>query len=120
VEIVPRDDPRVVALSTALGPYAWTQATPEMLARRVVGVLDRYWLLDALPGPRPADWMEDLEPADPGDERVTVLVATLCALRWRVLTRTALCCHLVSALESWSLRRQLADIELGWYLDGDG
>jgi hypothetical protein len=41
MEIVPRDDPRVVALSVALGPYAWTKLTPEMLARRVVGVLDR-------------------------------------------------------------------------------
>ena len=41
MEIVPRDDPRVVALSAALAPYTWSQATPEMLARRVVGVLDR-------------------------------------------------------------------------------
>ena len=51
MEIVPREDPRVVALSAALEPYAWSQATPEMLARRVVGVLDRYWLLGELPGP---------------------------------------------------------------------
>jgi hypothetical protein len=120
MEIVPRDDPRVVALSVALEPYAWTKATPEMLARRAVGVLDRYWLLGALPGPRPAAWRDDLEPADPGDERVAVLVAALCALRWRMLTRTALCRQLVSALESWSVGRQLADIELGWLLDGDG
>src|SRR4051812_5750585 len=63
MEIVPRDDPRVVALSAALGPYAWTKLTPEMLARRVVGVLDRYWLLGELPGSRPEAWMDDLEPA---------------------------------------------------------
>jgi hypothetical protein len=119
MEIVPRDDPRVVALSAALGPYAWAKLTPEMLARRVVGVLDRYWLLGELPGPRPEAWMDDLEPAAPGDERVAVLVAGLRALRWRMLTRTALCRQLVSALEWWSVRRELADIELGWLLDGD-
>jgi len=60
----------------------------------------------------------DVVPADPGDERVELLVAMLRTLRWRVLTRTALCRQLVSALESWSVRRQLADIELGWLLDG--
>jgi hypothetical protein len=120
MEIVPRDDPRVGALSAALQPYAWTQATPEMLARRAVGVLDRHWLLGELPGPRPAARMDDMVPADPGDERVAVLVAVLRALRWRVLTRTALCRQLVSALESWSVRRELADIELAWLLDGDG
>jgi hypothetical protein len=86
MEIVPREDPRVVALSAALEPYAWTKATPEMLARRAVGVLDRYWLVGELPGPRPAAWMDDVDPADPGDERVAVLVTALYALRWRMLT----------------------------------
>jgi len=118
MDIVPRDDPRVVALSAALAPYAWSQATPEMLARRVIGVLDRQWLLGELPGPRPSVRLGDVGPADPGDERVELLVAMLRTLRWRVLTRTALCRQLVSALESWSVRRQLADIELGWMLDG--
>jgi hypothetical protein len=118
MDIVPRDDPRVVALSAALAPYTWSQATPEMLARRVVGVLDRQWLLGELPGPRPSVRLGDVVPADPGDERVELLVAMLRTLRWRVLTRTALCRQLVSALESWSVRRRLADIELGWLLDG--
>ena len=118
MDIVPRDDPRVVALSAALAPYAWSQATPEMLARRVVGVLDRQWLLGELPDPRPSVRLGDMVPADPGDERVELLVAMLRTLRWRVLTRTALCRQLVSALESWSVRRRLADIELGWLLDG--
>jgi hypothetical protein len=118
MDIVPRDDPRVVALSAALAPYAWSQATPEMLARRVVGVLDRQWLLGELPGPRPPVRLGDIVPADPGDERVELLVAMLRTLRWRVLTRTALCRQLVSALESWSVRRRLVDIELGWLLEG--
>ena len=118
MDIVPRDDPRVVALSAALAPYAWSRATPEMLARRVVGVLDRQWLLAELPDPRPLVRLGDIVPADPADERVELLVAMLRTLRWRVLTRAALCRQLVSALESWSVRRQLADIELGWLLDG--
>ena len=66
MDIVSRGDPRVVALSVALAPYAWTEATPEMLGRRVVGVLDRCWLLGELPGPRPAVWVDHLEPAGPG------------------------------------------------------
>ena len=118
MDIVPRDDPRVVALSAALAPYAWSQTTPVMLARRVVGVLDRQWLLGELPGPRPSVRLGDIVPADPGDERVELLVAMLRTLRWRVLTRTALCRQLVSALESWSVYRRLVDIELGWLLDG--
>ena len=63
--------------------------------------------------------MDDVEPADPGDELAAVLVAGLRALRLRMLTRTALCRQLVSAQESWSVPRQLANIELGWLLDGD-
>ena len=118
MDIVSPDDLRVVALSAALAPYAWSQATPEMLARRLVGVLDRQWLLGELPGPRPSVRLGDVVPADPGDERVELLVAMLRTLRWRVLTRTALCRQLVSALESWSVRRQLAELELGWMLDG--
>jgi hypothetical protein len=119
VEIVPRDDPRVVALSAALQPYGWAGATPEMLSRRVLGVLDRCRLLGELQGPRPARWMDDLGPADRGDERVAVLVEALGALHWRALTRPALCRQLVSVLESWSVRRRMTDIELGWLLDGD-
>lgn len=117
MDIVPRRDPRVVALSAALQPYGWTRATPQMLARLTVAALDRCWLLAELPGPHPAGWMDGIVPADPDDERVAVLVEALAALRWRVLTRTALCRQLVSALESWSVRRRLADIELGWLLD---
>jgi hypothetical protein len=118
MEMVPRSDPRVVALSAALQPYGWTRATPQMLARLVVGILDRHWLLGELPGPRPAGWMDGIEPADLRDERVAVLVEALGALRWRMLTRAALCRQLVSALDRWSVRRRLADIELGWLLDG--
>lgn len=118
MELVSCDDPRVVVLSGALEPYGWSGATPEMLARRVVGVLDRHWLVGELPGSQYTVRMEDVDPADPADERVDVLVATLRALRWRVLTRTFLCRRLVSALEAWSVQRRLAEIELGWLLDG--
>ena len=120
MEIVPRDDPRVVALSAALQPYGWTRATPEMLARRAVGILDRCWLLGELPGPPPAGWMDGIEPADLADERVAVMVEALAALRWRVLTSAALSRRLVSALDHWSVRRRLVDIELDWLLDGGG
>jgi hypothetical protein len=118
MELVPREDPRVEALSAALAPYAWSTATSEMLARRAVGVLDRHWLLAQLPGQRAPVRLSDIEPADPDDERVAVLVSALRAMRWRLLTRAALSRQLVSALESWAVRRRLVDIELGWLLDG--
>jgi hypothetical protein len=118
MELVPRDDPRVDALAAALGPYIWTRITPEMLARRVVGVLDRHWLLDQLPGVRPLVRLGDVEPAEPSDERVVVLIEALSTLRWRMLTRVALCRQLVNALERWTVRRRLVDIELSWLLDG--
>jgi hypothetical protein len=111
-------DARVVALAEALAPYAWSQATPHMLARRVVGVLDRHWLLGQLPGPPTGVRLCDVDPADPSDERVAVLLAVLGALRWRTLTRVALCRRLVSGLESWWVGRRLADIESTWSLDG--
>lgn len=120
MQLVSRDDPRVVALSAALAPYGWWRATPEMLARRAVGVLDRHWLLGELPGARANLTLRETAPADPSDERVVVLTEFLRALRWRTFTRAALCRQLVSVLEQWSLRRRLADVELAWLLDGGG
>jgi hypothetical protein len=119
MELVARDDHRVVALFVALEPYAWWSATPEMLARRAIGVLDRHWLLGELPGTRSAVRMRDIEPADPSDERVAVLAERLRVLRWKALTCATLCHQLVSALEDWWVRRRFADVELGWLLDGE-
>jgi hypothetical protein len=120
MELVARDDPRVVVLSVALEPYAWWSATPEMLARRAVGVLDRHWLLGELPGPPSAVRLRETEPADPSDERVAALAELLRALRWKALTRVALCRQLVSALEEWCMRCRFADVELGWLLTSWG
>jgi hypothetical protein len=119
MELVARDDPRVVALSAALEPYAWWSATPEMLARRAIGVLDRHWLLGELPGTRSAVRMRDIGPADRSDERVAALAELLRVLRWRALTRATLCRQLVSALEDWWVRHRFADVEMGWLLDGE-
>jgi hypothetical protein len=119
MELAERDDPRVVALSVALEPYAWWSATPEMLARRAIGVLDRHWLLGELPDARSAVRLRDIEPADPSDERVAALAEFLRALRWKALTRATLCRQLVSALDAWWVRRRFADVELGWLLDGE-
>lgn len=69
MELVTLHDARVVALSEALAPYAWSHATPQMLARRVLGVLDRHWLLGQLPVPQSAVRLRDVDPADPSDER---------------------------------------------------
>lgn len=118
MELVPRDDQRVVALAAALEPSAWTRTAPEMLVRRALGVLDRHWLLGQLPGPQAAARLDDTDPADPSDERVTAWVGVLHPLRRRALTRAALCRQLVSGLDAWGVQRRMADIELAWLLDG--
>jgi hypothetical protein len=120
MELVSRDDPRVVVLSAALAPYPWGSVTAEMLARRAIGVLDRHWLLRELLGAGTTVTLRESDPADPADERVAVLTEFLRTLRWRTFTRAALCRQLVSVLEQWSLRRRLADVELAWLLDGGG
>jgi hypothetical protein len=112
MELLAPDDPRVVALSVALAPYPWWSATPEMLARRAVAILDRHWLLNELPelqpGTPPTVTLRDTTPTDRSDERVAVLADCLRTLRWTALTRATLCRHLVSALQQWWLQRQFA------------
>jgi hypothetical protein len=95
-------------VAAALAPYIWRGLTDRMLARHVVGALDRHGLdsfLAALPGTDlgPAS---PIEPATPGDERVDVLVHVLAERPWRSSVLDRLCAELVRALDTWAAERE--------------
>jgi hypothetical protein len=97
----------MAAIAAALVPYAWRGLTDRMLARRVVGALDQHSLvgfLTGLPGTH-VGAAHPVEPAEPGDERVDVLVRVLEDRPWRGLVLDRLGADLVTALETWEAER---------------
>jgi hypothetical protein len=113
------EDRRVAAVCAALEPYEWRSFTPQLLARCALGALDRHRVVDLIevvsgaatgdPGP--------VEPAEPGDVRVDVLVDFLTGHRWRTMTLVSLSGHLIDELGRWCRQRQRLDAELGRLLD---
>jgi hypothetical protein len=107
--VAPRSaDGRRAAVTAALDPYVWRGLTDRMLARRVVGALDRHSVavfLAGLPG-TDVGAADPLEPAQPDDERVDVLVRVLEDRHWRGLALDRLCADLVSALDTWEVERE--------------
>jgi hypothetical protein len=96
-------DARAAAVAEALAPFGWRDFTDRMLARRVVGAIDRYVvlrLLSTIPGAN-AGPLGSVEPADPGDARVDLLVRRLEARQWRGFSLERLCADLVAALAAW-------------------
>jgi hypothetical protein len=113
---VPRstDDGPVGAVAAALAPYSWRDLTDRMLARCVVGAVDRYDV-DALLGQVPgavAGISGPLTPADPDDERVPVLVTVLDGQQWRGWSLDRLSAHLLAGLRAWRDRRAALETEL--------
>jgi hypothetical protein len=113
-------DARAAAVAEALAPFGWRDFTDRMLARRVVGAVDRYVVLrfvGSIPG---ADAGEagPVEPADPGDARVDLLVRTLEARQWRGFSLDRLCADLVAALAAWQAARESASGPGGAAEDG--
>jgi hypothetical protein len=96
-------DARAAAVAEELAPCAWRDFTNRMLARRVVGAVDRYVVLrfvSSIPGAK-AGRPGPVEPADPGDVRVELLACTLEAQRWRGLSLDRLCADLIAVLAVW-------------------
>jgi hypothetical protein len=107
-------DGRITAVTAALAPYAWRGLTDRMLARRVVGALDRHAVLGFLTGLPGTDVgaADPVEPAGSGDERVDVLVRALQDRHWRGLVLDQLSADLVAVLDSWGTRRAQFDRDL--------
>jgi len=113
-------DERAVAVAAALAPYAWREFTDRMLARRVVGAMDRHdvvGFLSTVPGTDPG-MVEAVEPADAGDERVDALVCALDGQRWREWSLARLCAHVTFSLETWQAERESLESDLRRLLEG--
>ncbi|MGA9857911.1 MAG: hypothetical protein WBQ18_08600 [Solirubrobacteraceae bacterium] len=112
------NDPRIGVIAETLERFAWRRFSVDAVARQIVGALDRHWLDQELASicgvPRAPS---PIHPADPGDERVGVVVEALRRCLWRDLTAAAVGSQAVCALESWREQRNWLDIELGWLLD---
>src|SRR4051794_39173423 len=115
---VQRDDPRLGAIAGALGPYAWQRLDAEMLARHIIGALDRWWVTRELgPAGLASEGAGDVEPAPRDDERVTAVAHGLRGCPRRSLTLEAVGRQALSALDAWRHRRAWLDVELAWLLD---
>jgi hypothetical protein len=113
------DEP-VAEVAAALAPYAWREFTERMLARRVVGAVDRHRViafLTGLPGTA-LGAVEPVEPAEAADERVDVLVRMLDGQLWRGWSLARLCTDLSSALEAWEATRDSFDSNVRRLLEG--
>jgi len=112
-------DPRAHAVCAAVGPYGWRGLTAEMVARRLLGAMDRHLVLDVI-GVRDAGSaleLGDVEPVDHNDERLEPLVHLMASFRWREMTLTRLVQLLLEALDQWWSRRQAFEGELARLLD---
>ena len=115
------EERQVAAVCAALEPYEWRSFAPPMLARCVLGALDRHRVLDLVAGV-PGAAIGDpgpVEPAERSDVRVEVLVDFLSGHRWRTLTLVAVGGHLLNELGGWYRQRQRLDAELGELLDDE-
>jgi len=103
-------DARAAAVAEALAPFAWRDFTDRMLARQAVGAVDRYVVLrfvSSIPGAK-AGGVGPVEPADPGDARVDLLVRRLAARQWRDFCLDRLSADLITALAAWQAEREAA------------
>jgi hypothetical protein len=100
-------DARAGTVAAALAPYARRNFTNRMLARRVVGAVDRHSVLDLLSSVPGTDVgvAGPVEPAAPGDQRVEVLARVLEERQWRGLSLDRLCVDLMAALDEWQTGR---------------
>jgi hypothetical protein len=107
-------DERAAAVADALTPYAWRELTDRMLARRVVGAVDRHSVVAFLTGVPGTDLgrVPPVEPADAGDDRVDVLLTALDGQHWRAWTLSRLCTDVLAALSSWQAERESLETDL--------
>ena len=100
-------DECVASVAASLAPYAWRSFTVRMLARRVVGAVDRHSVLcflGTLPG-TDVGAVDTPDPAEARDDRVDFLVGELEGRSWRGWSLPHLCSYLRGALEVWQADR---------------
>ena len=107
-------------MAAALAPYAWREFTERMLARRVVGAVDRWVVIRFLSGLPGSDIGIEaaVEPAEAGDERVDALLCVLNPQQWRGWALSRLCAELVAALDAWHADRESLESDLRRLLEG--
>ena len=108
------DHARAGAVATTLAPYAWRALTERMLARCVVGAVDRYDVDEFLRRVHGtvAGTTGPLTPADADDERVPVLAAALDGHQWRGWSLDRLSAHLLAGLDAWRDRQDALETGL--------
>jgi hypothetical protein len=113
-------DECAAAVAAAMAPYAWREFTDRMLARRVVGAVDRHHVICFLAGLPGTDVgiLDEVEPAEAGDGRVDALVSTLDGQRWREWSLARLCAQVLSSLDAWQAERESLDSDLRRLLEG--
>jgi hypothetical protein len=113
-------DERAVAVAAALAPYAWRELTDRMLARLVVGAIDRHSLVHFLTTVPGADvgGLPPAEPAEAADDRVDVLVQALDGQLWRDRSLARLCADLLRLLDAWRADRESLESDLRRLLEG--
>lgn len=107
-------DEAAAAVAATLAPYAWRGFTDRMLARRVVGAVDRFVVLGFLAGLPGADVGIEaaVQPAEVGDERVDALLWALDGRQWRRWALARLCAELVAVLDAWDAERESLESDL--------
>ena len=98
----------------ALAPCAWRELPERMLARRVIGALDRYVVLHFLSDVPGVDVgpVQAIDLAEADDARVDVLVGELDGRQWRSRSLVELAADLVASLEAWYAARGSLDPDL--------
>ena len=111
--------PRVRAISAAVGAYGWRALTAEMVARRLLGAMDRLLVLEVIGASAElsANDLAAVEPADRDDDRIEPMVQLMACFRWRALTLGRLVQLLLEAHEQWWLRRVEFEHALARLLD---
>ena len=112
------DEP-AAAVAAALAPYAWRELTDRMLARRVVGAVDRHSITRFLAGVPGTYWgqVAPVEPAEVRDERVDALVRSLDGQQWRGWSLARLCGGMMAKLEAWQAEGEALESDLRRLLD---
>jgi hypothetical protein len=100
--------------AAALAPCAWREFSGHMVARRVLGALDHYAVLDFLSDVDGIDLgtVQAIELTDDGDPRVEALVAGLDGDLWRRTSLVQLAAGLVASLERWYIAHGVVDPDL--------